>query len=93
MNRRKFIRYSAFLTALKVSPTLSASSKQPAIAFTFDDPKTESGGGHSWQEINERMLAALSEHHLKAVLFVTGKRVDSDAGRKLIVDWDKRVMQ
>lgn len=89
MNRRKFIRYSAFLAALKVSPTVSASTRQPEIAFTFDDPKTEAGAGHSWQEINERMLAALSEHHLKAVLFVTGKRVDSEAGRKLIFDWNR----
>ena len=34
------------------------------------------------------MLAALSKHKIRAVLFVTGKRVDSEAGRSLVEAWD-----
>jgi peptidoglycan/xylan/chitin deacetylase (PgdA/CDA1 family) len=71
------------------SGLLGAADKQPEIAFTFDDPKTDEGAGLSWQEINHRILAALDKHRLKAVLFVTGKRVDSDEGRHLVAAWDK----
>jgi len=35
------------------------------------------------------MLTALAKHRIKAVLFVTGKRVDSDEGRALIGAWDQ----
>ena len=89
MNRREFIKYGAVL-----APTIRATSawakiEQPEIAFTFDDPKTDVCGGLPWQEINTRMLAALSKHHIKAVLFVTGKRVDSEAGRSLVAAWDR----
>jgi len=68
---------------------LCAEHKQPEVAFTFDDPKTDEGAGLSWQEINHRILAALAKHGIKAVLFVTGKRVDSEQGRELITAWDK----
>jgi peptidoglycan/xylan/chitin deacetylase (PgdA/CDA1 family) len=35
------------------------------------------------------MLAALAANNLKSVLFVCGKRVDSDTGRQLITAWDR----
>jgi peptidoglycan/xylan/chitin deacetylase (PgdA/CDA1 family) len=89
MNRRELIKHVAFLIPLMKTPAMWASRKSPEIAFTFDDPKTDSGAGLSWQEINERMLAALAKHQIRAVLFVTGKRVDSDAGRTLVSAWDQ----
>lgn len=89
MNRRELIKYFAFLTPWMKTPAIWARNKPPEIAFTFDDPKIDSGGGLSWQEINERMLAALAKHRIKAILFVVGKRIDSDAGRRLISAWDQ----
>ncbi len=71
------------------SPTVWANNKRPEIAFTFDDPKTDAGAGLSWQEINERILSALAKHRIKAVLFVTGKRVDSKEGQQLLSAWDR----
>jgi len=71
------------------SAGLSAEHKQPEIAFTFDDPKTDDGAGLSWREINYRILAALAKHRIKAVLFVTGKRVDSAEGRQLVTEWNR----
>src|SRR5258705_4098024 len=89
MNRREFIKYGAIL-----APTIRATSawektEQPEIAFTFDDLKTDDCGGLPWQEINTRMLGALSKYHIKTVLFVTGKRVDSEAGRSLVDAWNR----
>ncbi len=88
MNRRKFIKYTAAATLFTALPVFPATRK-PEIAFTFDDPKTDRLAGLSWQEINDRILAALAKHRIKAVLYVTGKRVDSEMGRALVAAWDQ----
>src|SRR5215831_13215034 len=89
MNRRELIKYLTFLAPLIKTPAVWAKNKSPEIAFTFDDPMIDDRGGLSWQEINHRILAALAKHRIKAVLFVTGKRVDSDMGRELIAAWNQ----
>lgn len=89
LNRREFIKLGALLAPAMTAKYAPAHAEQPEIAFTFDDPKTDNCGGMLWQEVNARMLGALSKHHIKAVLFVTGKRVDSEAGRSLLAAWDR----
>lgn len=89
MNRRDFIKLATTVAPLAGVQTLWAIDARPEIAFTFDDPKTEGGGGLSWQEINERILAVLAKRNIKSVLFVCGKRVDSDAGQQLVAAWDR----
>jgi peptidoglycan/xylan/chitin deacetylase (PgdA/CDA1 family) len=66
-----------------------AKSTATTIAFTFDDPTTEGGANLSWERINERILNTLTNRKLKTMLFVCGKRVDTDAGRKLVSEWDR----
>lgn len=61
---------------------------RPQIAFTFDDPSTDSNANLEWQEINHRILDSLAKHKIKSALFVCGKRVNSDAGHHLLADWD-----
>lgn len=69
---------------------LSASGySQKMISITIDDPQTEYTPLLSWKERNDRILNALQINDLKAVLFVCGKRVDSDEGRKLLNAWDR----
>jgi hypothetical protein len=46
-------------------------------------------GGLSWQQINERILGVLAKRNIKSILFVCGKRVDSDAGQQLVTAWDR----
>ncbi|HJT70064.1 MAG TPA: polysaccharide deacetylase family protein [Terriglobales bacterium] len=89
MNRRDLIKSAAILPALMRPPGLWAKHTQPEIAFTFDDPTTENAAGLPSQEINERMLAALARYRIKAVLFVVGKRVDTEAGRHVVATWDQ----
>lgn len=89
MNRRDLIRYAPLLIPAFQTAALFSQQKRPEIAFTFDDPRTDSSGGLDWQDINERILKALAKHRVKAVLFVTGKRADSDAGKNLISAWDR----
>jgi len=89
MNRRDLIRFAAVLVPALRSTVLCAQHRQPEIAFTFDDPEVEGAAGLPWQEINERILAALAKHRIKAVLFVVGKRIDSESGRSLVTSWDQ----
>jgi len=87
VDRRGFLTGAA---ALAMTPVPRAAERQPEIAFTFDDPKTQAAGNLRWQEINERILAALTAHRLKSILFVCGMRVDSAAGRSLVAAWDRQ---
>ena len=90
MNRREFLRYSAAASALSATRRASSLSKtSPEIAFTFDDPKTDSDGGLTWREVNDRMLSSLAKQNVKTILFVCGKRVDSASGADLIAEWDR----
>jgi peptidoglycan-N-acetylglucosamine deacetylase len=89
MNRRDLIKSAALLAPFLVTKGSWAANEKPEIAFTFDDPKLDDGAGLTWQAINERILAALAKHRIQAVLFVTGKRVDSEAGRSLVSAWDQ----
>jgi peptidoglycan/xylan/chitin deacetylase (PgdA/CDA1 family) len=89
MKRRGFLKLASVFAPLTGVPTLWAKDARPEIAFTFDDPKTDGGAGLSWQLINERILSSLAKRKIKAVLFVCGKRVDSDAGQSLVAAWDR----
>src|SRR5664279_4813421 len=89
MHRREFLRGTALVATLARTPSLSGVEAAPQVAFTFDDPTTEGGAGMTWEELNERILSALEKHNTKAVLFVCGKRVDSQTGAELISSWDR----
>jgi len=89
MNRREFVSYAAATTMLAAIPRAWGASRVPEIAFTFDDPTTVGGAGLSRHELNERILDALAANNIKSILFVCGKRVDSDTGRQLIATWDR----
>jgi|SRR5579862_257850 len=89
MNRREFLRRTTIAATIAGITRAWAQGHATEIAFTFDDPTTEGGANLQWQEINQRMLAALSGNNIKSILFVVGKRVNSDPGRQLITAWDR----
>jgi peptidoglycan/xylan/chitin deacetylase (PgdA/CDA1 family) len=89
MNRRQFLHYGAIAATLARMPLAAADNAATEIAFTFDDPTTDGGGNLTWQELNQRILTTLAGNDLKSILFVCGKRVDSDSGRQLISAWDQ----
>ena len=90
MNRRQFFQYGAAMVSWSGVPHLLQPVEAPEIAFTFDDPTTEGGANLKWNELNERILAALANYGIKSVLFVCGMRVDSGSGRQLISAWDRQ---
>ena len=89
MNRRQFLSYSAIAATLSGIPLAWGRDQVPEIAFTFDDPTTEGGANLAWHEVNERILATLAGNKLKSILFVVGKRVDSESGQHLVAAWDR----
>jgi peptidoglycan/xylan/chitin deacetylase (PgdA/CDA1 family) len=89
VNRRDFIKLAGAVAHLASLRPAWAKSTANTIALTFDDPTTEGGANLSWEQINERILNTLTNRKLKAMLFVCGKRVDTDAGRKLVSAWDR----
>ena len=90
MNRREFLRNSTVAAVLGATrPARAISKSSPEIAFTFDDPKTDTDCGLAWREVNDRMLSAVAKQNVKVILFVCGKRVDSASGADLIAEWDR----
>ena len=89
MNRREFLRSTTVAAIVAGAPRAWAQGHAPEIAFTFDDPTVDGGANLKWNEINERILATLAGYNLKSILFVVGKRVNSDSGGQLIAAWDR----
>ena len=86
--RRDFLRLAA-ISAIAYAPLVHTADTSPEIAFTFDDPKLDTGAGLRWQEINDRILHALATRKLQATLFVCGKRIDHPEGKDLIAGCDR----
>ena len=61
------------------------------LAITMDDPSIEISMtdplSNLLKEKNQRILNALKKHHAQAILFVCGKRIDSEAGKLLLSTW------
>ncbi len=70
----------------------SASNKLPEVSITIDDLNLNANDTPklSLSERNTAILAALRKHReLKAAVFVCGMRVDNEAGKKHLLEWDK----
>ncbi|MGC9367885.1 MAG: polysaccharide deacetylase family protein, partial [bacterium] len=57
--------------------------------FSFDDPHTVSNELMSWQTRDLLIRQTLENYGIQAILFVCGKRVDSDSGQEMIEEWDR----
>ena len=89
MNRRQFVRALGLGTLAARLPSIASADPVPQIAITMDDPNLEPTPRFSPEERNARILAALRNHRdLRAALFVCGKRVDHDAGKRLLQGWN-----
>lgn len=92
MNRRTFLEMlSLSVVAGSSVPIFSqkVSGNRPQVAITLDDPDLDATPLQSPDERNRRMLRALRKHsNLKAALFVSGRKIDSPEGRKLLSSWN-----
>lgn len=96
MNRRTFIRSVACATtasglggAAAFGALISGAKESPQVAITMDDFSLSETPKLSVEERNRRVLEALARHsNLKAALFVAGRNVDNEMGRRLLGSWN-----
>jgi peptidoglycan/xylan/chitin deacetylase (PgdA/CDA1 family) len=86
MNRLLFSTLAILLLLSSLARGMALASE---VAITMDDPEVAVGPLMTPVARNAKILAALDKHHAKAMLFVCGKRIDNDAGRKLLTTWDE----
>jgi peptidoglycan/xylan/chitin deacetylase (PgdA/CDA1 family) len=87
MKRRNFIVVLAGATLGSASSSFATQPSQ--VAITIDDPHTTENPRMMPEERNRAILDALRTHsNLKAALFVCGKRVDNEPGRRLLGEWN-----
>lgn len=91
MNRRDFVK-SASLGTLSLGLSdieFGAPKPVPQIAITMDDFSWGNAVRLTAADRNQEILSTLDSHSLKAALFVIGRNIDSDEGKKLLSAWDK----
>ncbi len=60
------------------------------VSITMDDFDIHEETMFSAKERNQKILATLNKHHVKAGLFVVGKFIQTEADRKLLRDWPEQ---
>jgi peptidoglycan/xylan/chitin deacetylase (PgdA/CDA1 family) len=95
MNRREFTKTLGFgAAALTVGRIVGQGEAIPIhhtsqVAITMDDFSWHDAVRLSAPERNQAILGVLSSHSIKAALFVIGRNIDSEEGKRLLADWDK----
>jgi peptidoglycan-N-acetylglucosamine deacetylase len=65
------------------------SQEQSSLCFTFDDGNPFGILRYRPEQWNRMILNCLEEHHVHAVLYVCGGKMDSPAGREILETWDR----
>ena len=74
---------SILLFALNLFP-----QQKHSVCFTFDDGNPKDILEYENEVWNKMILDQLAERDLQAVLFVCGRNLDDEDGRKVLVSWD-----
>ena len=91
MNRRDFTRLIG-LTGLAVGfSSLPAVARKPAPQFsiTMDDFFWQNAEKLTGAERNQSILETLRKHQIKAALFVIGRNIEDEEGKRLLTAWNQ----
>lgn len=90
MNRRQFTKtLGVSALAMKLGRvTFLATQSVPQIAITMDDFNWANAVKLTADERNEAILGALESRTVKAALFVMGRNIDNDEGKRLLKPWN-----
>ena len=61
---------------------------KPKISFTFDDGQINDFGEYKLEIWNKLLLNNLKKHHLKAILFSSGRNKTSEKGKYVLSSWN-----
>jgi peptidoglycan/xylan/chitin deacetylase (PgdA/CDA1 family) len=90
MNRRNFTKLlglSAIALGTREVQALQNASG-PQISITMDDFSWQNAVHQNASERNKAILNTLKAHSHKAALFVIGRNVEADEGKKLLAEWN-----
>src|ERR1700693_1592565 len=85
MNR---ITRREFGLGMAAAAMAAAKVPQPKVAITIDDSNWKQIPRDGAEQANRRLLDTLARHaNLKVAIFVCGRPVDNEAGRRLVRSW------
>lgn len=76
------------LAILMIGFVCAMVTAQPKIGFTFDDGTLAHRPGYQFEEWNAMLLDKLKKADVAAMLFVAGKRKDTERGQHLLSTWN-----
>jgi peptidoglycan/xylan/chitin deacetylase (PgdA/CDA1 family) len=84
----RVITRRSFAVGLAAASIAAAKAPQPQVAITIDDFQWKQIPQGGAEQANHRLLDALGRHsNLKAAIFVCGKHVANETGRRLVRSW------
>lgn len=91
MNRRHFAKALGISTIALASgaTTISPAKTRPQISITMDDFAWNNAIKLTPEERNQSILSTLNKHSVKAALFVVGRQLENERGRRLLTAWDE----
>lgn len=91
MNRRDFTRLIGLSSLAVGFGSVPALARKPAPQFsiTMDDFFWQDTTKLTGAERNQSILDSLQKHSIKAALFVIGRNIEEDEGKKLLTAWDR----
>jgi peptidoglycan/xylan/chitin deacetylase (PgdA/CDA1 family) len=89
MNRRHFTKLVG-LTALGVGTgsVIASAKDNPQISITMDDFSWQNSVYQTAEARNRSILDTLSTHSIKAALFVVGRNIETEDGKRLLSAWN-----
>jgi len=79
---------SLFITVLTFSNYSTFAQEKPSVCFTFDDGNPKDIFHYDNEVWNNMILNQLAGRDLQAVLFVCGRNLDYEDGKKVLESWD-----
>ncbi len=61
---------------------------KPRISFTFDDGQINDIGPYKLEKWNQMLLSNLKKHHLRAILFSSGRNKSFEKGKYVLSSWN-----
>ena len=79
---------SLFITVLTLSSYSLFAQEKSSVCFTFDDGNPKDILNYYNEIWNKMILDQLEGRDLQAVLFVCGRNLDNEDGKKVLESWD-----
>ncbi len=90
MNRRVFQKALGLSALAWASGNLKLAAKpSPKIALTMDDFAWNNAIRLTPEQRNEAILGTLNKFSVKAGLFVMGRMIEAERGKRLLTEWDR----